>query len=396
MSVAAHSLPDMSSTSTATVRSRGSQAFLFTSRPDATDVDEDVFGLDQAGVMDFVVEQQRRENIAAAQGLRGLTAWADLHRVADGTVGSVDDDIAALLPVEATLLGQEDQLRLAGQGTFMVTEFGIAEIAAVLGMSEPAARAKVGQALELRERLPRLWERVMDGNLAAWKARRIAAETIPLNAKAARYVDAHLAAYPHRLSIRQILRCVNSAINLHDPAAAKERAERAGDGRGVWTVDTLDGTSELHAVADTPDIRALDTAVTHGAADLATLGDTDPEQARRAKALGILADPQHALDLAATAQHAAEQGASGVELERPPLTRPRRAPSATGSADVVRTIHIHVHTDSLADDATQGVARVEGGGIERNAYPLAAVERWLSNQAPDSTVRVTPVVDLIH
>src|SRR3954447_18357639 len=141
----------MSSTTTTrsgSRRVRGSQAFLFTTRPDAVDVDEDVFGLDEVGVRDFVVEQQRRENVAAAQGLRGLTAWADLHRVTDGAVGSVDGEIAALLPAEGKLLGREGQLRLAGQGTFMVTEFGIAEIAAALGMSEPAARAKVGQALE--------------------------------------------------------------------------------------------------------------------------------------------------------------------------------------------------------------------------------------------------------
>src|SRR3954471_17337389 len=170
-----------STTSSRTGRSRGSQAFLFTTRPDGPEVARDVFGLDRDGVLGFVVEQRRRANVAAAQELRGLTAWADLHRVSDGTVGSVDDEVGARLPADAKLLGREDQLRLAGQGTFMITEFAITEIAAALGESEPAARAKVGQALELRDRLPRLWGRVMDGDLESWKGCRIAQETIPLN-----------------------------------------------------------------------------------------------------------------------------------------------------------------------------------------------------------------------
>ena len=392
LSVAVRSVRVMSTTTATVTRARrrsGSQAFLFTTRPDTLDVDQDVFGLDESGVRDFVVEQRRRQDIAAAQELRGLTAWADLHRVVDGTVGAVDDDFATLLPLEAKLLGREDQLRLAGQGTFTVTEFAITEIATALGLSEFAARARVGQALELRDRLPRLWTRVMDGDLPAWKGCRIAAETIPLNRTAAGYVDAHLAPYAHRIGIRQILRCVNTAIALHDPAAAQERAERAGDARGVWTEDRLDGVGELHAVLDTPDLHALERSVRHGAADLLTLGDTDPEQVRRAKALGILADPQYALDLAATAQ-AAKARAS----EDPTSTqRLPRAVTATGPARVIPTIHLHVHTDALADDG-YGVARVEGAGIERNAYPITAVERWLTNLAPGSPIKLTPVVDL--
>ncbi len=57
------------------------------------------------------------------------------------------------------------------------------------------------------------------------------------------------------------------------------------------------GPVEIHAVTGTADAVAFDTALNHVASSLKALGDTDPVQVRRAKAIGVLADPQHALDL---------------------------------------------------------------------------------------------------
>src|SRR5919206_472256 len=97
------------------------------------------------------------------------------------SVASVEPEIGAAVTRRATvegltgLAGLEGELRLAGQGAFRVAEFAVAELAAALGLSEPAARGYVGQAVELRDRLPRCWEQVMAGRLPAWKARRIAA-----------------------------------------------------------------------------------------------------------------------------------------------------------------------------------------------------------------------------
>ena len=48
---------------------------------------------------------------------------------------------------------------------------------------------------------------------------------------------------------------------------------------------------------DTPDAQAFHGAVTIIAAELAAFGDTDPLDVRRARAVGILADPQYAIDL---------------------------------------------------------------------------------------------------
>jgi hypothetical protein len=129
--------------------------------------------------------------------------------------------------------------------------------------------------------------------------------------------------------------------------------------------DRIDGTTAINAVAGTPAAHAFDAALNDVATTLGVLGDADPHQVRRAKGIGVLADPQYALDLAAAGEASIEQ-------------RPRR--TAQGP-----TIHIHLHTD-----ATSGVARVDTLGPRT----LATVQQWLTDLAPGSTINLTPVVDL--
>ena len=190
-----------------------------------------LLGLDSAGALAVLAEAQRREDQAAAEKLAAVVHWADLYRAdVDGAV----DPIFRTGAGTQTLDGAQGELALAGEGTFWVEEFSAAEVAAALGLSEPAARKLIGQGLELRDRLPRCWAKVMAGQLPAWKARQIAAETIPLNAAAAAYVDVHLAPFAARMSLPRILRAVQAAIIRHDRALAKERAAAAAETRGVW------------------------------------------------------------------------------------------------------------------------------------------------------------------
>ncbi len=338
---------------------------------------EEVLGLGADATLAVVLEEQRREHEAAARRLRAVAHWAELHR--SDHVGAVDPAFRDY--ADRPVPGVEGELRLAGEGTFRVEEFAVCQLAAGLGMSEPAARRYVGQALELRDRLPRCWARVMTGELPAWKACQIAAETIPLGAAAAAYVDSHLAPFAAKMSHARILRAVHAAILRHEPALAADRAAQACEGRGVWLTDDIDGTSTITAVAGTPDAWAFDSALDQVALSLATLGDVEPAQARRARALGILADPQYALDLHASAELAGDGEAAGP---------PRR----TSGPRAVPTLHVHLHTDALTafagSEAVGGVARVQGVGPRA----VAAMERWLADLTPGAEVRVTPVVDV--
>ena len=262
-----------------------------------------MLGCDAAATLTYVVAQRRIADAAAVRELRAVTHWADLHRV--GHVGAVHPDIAHWLDTDPThsrtarfsCLGLEGQLRLAGEGAFMVEEFAVTELATALGISEHAGRAYVGQAVELRDRLPLCWAQVMAGNLLVWKARRIAEQTIPLTAEVAEAVDASLAPFAAKMTPHRIERAVDAAILRHDPDLAKEREDAAADKRGAWFEDRLDGTTDLNALLDTPDAHALDHALDTLATTLGALGDRDARDVRRARALGVLADPQYTLDL---------------------------------------------------------------------------------------------------
>ena len=233
-------------------------------------------------------------------------------------------------------------------------EFAVAELAAALGLSEPAGRAYVGQAVELRDRLPRCWDRVMAGTLPAWKARQIAEHTIALTADAADWVDAHLAPFAARISLGRVLRAVDAAVLRFDPDEARRRAAAAAENRGVWLEERIDGTTTITAVTDTPDAVAFDTTVDAVASGLRRLGDPDPHDVRRAKAVGVLADPQYALAVT-------HPEGSDPDPDDGPDTGPRSTGSPGTGGPV---IHVHLHTDALtgsvhADNAA-AVARVTG------------------------------------
>ena len=92
-------------------------------------------------------------------------------------------------------------------------------------------------------------------------------------------------------------RILDAAIVDADPDQAAARAMRARTERDVWATDTEDGLKLLIAKAASGDVTWFMATVNRIADILALRGDTDPVGARRAKALGILAQPAQALQL---------------------------------------------------------------------------------------------------
>ncbi len=171
-------------------------------------------------------------------------------------------------------------------------------------MSTVSAKHLIGQALELRHRLPRLWRRVQGGDLPAWRARRVAETTIHagLSPEAAAYVDAQLAPYAHRTSASAVDRLVDAAIVRFDPDRAAAEARVAADGRHVTIQEgqvSFAGTMRITAELDLADALDLSAAVTHGAEQLKQLGSEEPLDARRASAVGEMARRQLSFDLVA-------------------------------------------------------------------------------------------------
>ena len=113
--------------------------------------------LSASGLLAVARDQKAAEDRAAANLLEVAARWADLH-----PPESIHSAAAFTLP------GSEHEEPIAGEGCPLVAEFCVPELGGVLGISSTSAKKLIGQALELRHRLPRLWHLVQTGRVPAW------------------------------------------------------------------------------------------------------------------------------------------------------------------------------------------------------------------------------------
>jgi hypothetical protein len=345
-----------------------------------------VDGASAAGLLAAAKERRRVADAAEAELLELACAWAAAH-----PPESIHDAAVFLMP------GSEHVERIAGEGCPLVAEFCIAEFGAVLGMSTVAAKHLIGQALELRYRLPRLHRRVQSGAVPAWRARRVAEATIgahpALSPEAAGWVDAQVAQFAGRCGVAQVDRLVGEAIRRHGPAVLPEDPDDpcppVPDPRHVSVERdqvAYAGTMRVEAELDLADAVDLDVALGQGAAELQALGSTETLDARRAIALGELARRQLALDLAG---HRA-----GTPTESPghDLSEDVELPAA-------RQVVLHLHFPAgLAADATGettgGIVLDELGRLEegQRLVLLDQVKVWCGESHTRGVVK--PVLDL--
>ena len=363
--------------------------------------------LDVDGALVAAGRLRRCADRAEADLLALAAHYADLHAVLPGQP-------AAGHPSRLRVGGAEKLIPLAGPGTPQVAEFAPVELGAVLAMTSYAAANLIGDALELRHRLPRLWARVMAGDLPAWRARRIAEHTTTLSREAAAWVDGQVAPFAHKLGRERVQRLLEQALIRFDPDAAAAKAAKAAEHRGVFVSDEMtDGTRSIRIDTDALDAAAFDATITALAAALAALGDTNTLDVRRAKAVGVIADPQGALDLlhpdqtdpgqadgAQAGDQASPTAGNGVESRTPGAPgKPGRCATCgkhqgrrTGKPKVV--LYLHLHQDAIA--ATPPAAGKDGGpGVVGRVEGLgpATVEQirdWVGRA--DLTIK--PVLDL--
>ncbi len=158
-----------------------------------------------------------------------------------------------------------------------------------------------------------------------------------------------------------------------DPARAIADEEEAVAKRGVWLRrDGAPATTDVIMKLDTPDALLLDQTITRIAADLRELGDTETLDVRRAHAVGILADPQHALDLLS-----GREGAS----------------SSDGARAGTTNLYLHLAPEDLAADLAGGAGAVS---IEKlGAATTALLTDWLTRFAQaGAKITLRPVLDL--
>src|SRR3954452_23308020 len=270
-------------------------------------------------VLDALVAARRTADRAEADLLELAVHYVDLHPVTPHAPAATWTDRGLEVFPTRTPTQRAERARLAGDGTPGVAEYAVEELAAALNVGYHTGLSLVSDAVELCYRLPKLWALVQDGALQAWKARTVATETTSLSKAAVGFVDTHLATAARRNKLPGpggIRALVHQALLQCDPDRAAAVEQAALNRRGVWfdNRETV-ATTQLTATLDTADAVGLDATLTDLATTLGRLGDPTGIDIRRAHALGILADPQQALNLL-TDTHADTDTGTGTDSDK--------------------------------------------------------------------------------
>lgn len=331
-----------------------------------------------------VIDLPSRAEVMAALGearLRQRRAEIDqvaLIATAADAYGWVDVDPATAAEAPSVLHG-ERLLRMGAEGTPEVAEFICLEVGPALRMSPDAARCLIRDVLNLRHRLPLLWAAVLDDGIEVKIARAVARKTGELGVEPCRWVDSMLAPLvAQRASSWKIITTVEDLVLRADAELAEQKRQEKLRSRHVdlAPVDDADGVSsgvtDLFARLETCDAVRL-----NGTLD-ALADRLDPETGRderRARALGLLADPHSASRL----------------LSDAPPDEPEQVAPATQVVPVT-TVNLVVH---LRPTDLTGTENHPSGGVWEKHGPQtrAALTELLGNPAT-TMVRVQPVIDL--
>jgi len=326
------------------------------------------------GILAFAVEQRAVADRGEVNVLVAAADFADMH----GFVGGA--------PFGGYGHGTERMVRLGGEGTPEVAEFAAAEFGAELKMSTYAAEQLMAAALDLQHRLPMTWTAVQMLLTKAWIGVKIAKMTRHMPRAAARYVDEQVGAQAGVLTPGRLFTLVEAAIIKADPELANARARQQRATQGVFIGASNDaGTKSAFIRAQVPIIVLFDAFVQRIAEALAILGDTDPINERRVKAVRIMANPPQVMQLFADATAASKQAAGDGPSDAGP-----QSPSPSPTADPKRwmqsaTLYVHMNEDCFTG-VENGVARTEGHG----PITIDQAREFLAH----ANVTIKPVVDL--
>jgi hypothetical protein len=303
----------------------------------------------------------------------------------------------SLDPTESGKPGRERSRRVGGEGTPEVTEFAAAELGVHLGVSTISAWMLMADGLDIRHRLPRLWRRVEAGEVRVYLARLVARRSRDLTAGQAAYVDERVAPYADgRLTWTRFQAVVDGVVAAAAPEATAERERRAAQrqvARPARTEENDHGLRGFYIRAPHATVAVFDAALQRIADILADLGDTDPLDQRRVKALLVLSRPDLAAQLIAAYQAWRDRPADPPALSGLPEdesgaddTEPRTGPKPDVDWSkllprVVVYAHLYLGPDS------DGIARVEGCG--------PVTENWVRDHlSPHAHVTIRPVLDI--
>lgn len=334
---------------------------------------------------------RRDRDRASAREFASVARFAETYRA----TAAADDLTEYVVP------GTERRVEVGGDGTPLIAEFCITELSAALGMASEEGELLIRDALAVKYRFPRLWERTMNGLVPTWQAKQVSALTTICTAAACADIDAKLERVLPGMTWCRVEDLVRGMVlAARDETDVTDERERLRAHRAVHIHHHDHGLADISAFVDSSDAIFLDaqlnrlaTIIGQGSAAARAEDGTDltPHSVRRAQALGVLASPARALQLlqASLLDHAPE-----LDLDPDCPARGHRGHTCgTVTVDPERLLpktQMVVHlTDATARDGA-GLARVEKVG------PMLA--GWLKDLLGDTRVNVRPVLapDRLH
>ena len=284
---------------------------------------------------------------------------------------------------DAVGAGIERLIQPGHDGTPRIAEFLALEIGALLGISQTSALCRIGDALDLRHRHPKLWQAVLTGKVRVWQATKICLECAHLSRSAAHNVDAAMAASIGMLPWTRIMKALPGQIIAADPDTARQREQARRESRRIRISPIEDGHVSIHGVVNPVDGIKFDHVLNEVAKTFPTEPDTplcrDLDR-RRSLAFGMITQDAY------TKLHREKPL---LDLSETPSNRLPQRSTPTTHEPIGCTLIVHIAADDPALDlsptSTTGVARIEGWG------PL------LTEQLPHflngANITVRPIID---
>lgn len=204
--------------------------------------------------------------------------------------------LADLWKIDQTVVaeGMERLIQAGHDGTPKVGEFVALEVGALLGLSPSSALSQIGEALDLRARHPKLWQKVIAGQARVWQARKVCSECAHLPLDTALKVDEAVAAGIDQLPFNRVLKALPGQIVAADTDLARERAEAQRASRRIRVSKIQDGSVSIFGIVDPADGINFDRLLTDLAAGLPVEPDralcTDLDRRRNAAFSMIVRD----------------------------------------------------------------------------------------------------------
>jgi len=303
----------------------------------------DIEHLDAGAALSFLQASRRQQAWTEALSLEAAARFAEWR-----------DEVPDVGTPGAELIVQ-----VGGAGTPKCASFAADELGPELHTSRESAWRLMADALDLKYRLPRVLACLRAGGTDAYRARLVASCSRTCSPEAAAEVQTAVLGRLDRLTRAQVVRVVDETLAVHQPELLEAATKAARQDRFVVLEPSRDGHIGVWAkLAAGPAIR-LDARIDQLADALAARQPEllETKAQLRARALGLLADPDVALQ----------------------LLQPRgQTPGSTRAGST--TLYVHLSPD--------GVTTLEKYGV----LGLPAVRELLA----DTEVSVKPVIDLAH